>query len=158
MTSENHPAVAMGDVFNYQFESKLDGVRVFIMPSGVVGIERDNEAFMLTPAEWFERVSAWTAEHMSATLAVSPPNQSEETQWECSDCGALFRKRISDDPNGRCTRCVEVSLLEAEVARLREALIRWHKANGSMDFASADEYLAALAAALATPAGEGRDG
>lgn len=51
-----------------------------------------------------------------------------------------------------------VATLEAEVARLREALIRWHEANGSMGFASADEDLAALAAALATPAGEGRDG
>lgn len=58
------------EIFEYRYEMQKDNARVFVMPSGDVGIECGiGGTFLLSPAEWFERVEQWTAEHMSTKEA-----------------------------------------------------------------------------------------
>ena len=100
--------------------------------------------------------------------------ESEVATWTCSECGASFPRRVSDDPNGRCSQCVVVATLRAQLAEaqkreeIKDAAIakalaihdRYCDRVGVADSSWAGTVHAALrdAAALALAATRGREG
>lgn len=56
--------------------------------------------------------------------------------WQCQSCGCQFPRIRGDEDVARCSKCVEVEALRAEVTRLRAALTEV----AAFDHAEGDVY------------------